>query len=221
MGLATAIGAEPDVELVGEAGDGEACLELLRTLAPDILLLDIALPRLDGFEILRWARLHRPSLRTIVLSMYAECAFAERARHLGAAAFIAKEDALSELQNALRHDDGSFYRSAAVVRNEAAAHRAGDDRSTPADDAAGLGLLALSPTERRIMGLLGQSMTSREIALRLGISARTVQTHRTHITEKLGVRGSHRSGEMHALDQAARRAFGMGPCVDAKSRRQQ
>ncbi len=211
MGLVTALAAESDLEVVGEAGDGEACLALLRTLTPDILLLDLALPRIDGYEVLRWARIHRPALRTIVLSMYAEQAFAERARELGAAAFIAKEDALCEVQAALHSSADRFYASASLARNPIFGMAGVPDRGPAGGDGAaaattdsrnsdpsgfGARLLALSPTERLVMGLLARSLTSREIASRLEISPRTVQTHRAHIVDKLGVRGSNRLLEL-------------------------
>lgn len=188
-GLRAALSAEPDVEVVGEACNGLECLALLESLAPDVVLLDLALPGIDGYEVLRWARERLPRLRAIVLSMYSEWPFAARARSLGAAGFIAKEDALGEIRAALDHAAGGFYASASVKPAEvcpsARDGAAMEDR-----------LQALSPTERRVMGLLSQSLTSREIAGRLGISHRTVQTHRDHIAEKLGLHGVNRLMEL-------------------------
>jgi DNA-binding NarL/FixJ family response regulator len=188
-GLRTALSGEADVEIVGEACNGSECLTMLEALAPDVVLLDLALPGIDGYEVLRWAHERMPGLRSIVLSMYSEWPFAARARSLGAAGFIAKEDALSEIRAALRHAPETFYASASV-------RPARGGRFVGAGVAIEDRLQALSPTERRVMGLLSQSLTSREIAGQLGISFRTVQTHRAHIAEKLGLHGVNRLMEL-------------------------
>jgi len=189
VGLRAALASEPAIEIVGEACDGRECIAMLQSLVPDVVLLDLALPGLDGYEVLRWARERQPGLRAIVLSMYSEWPFAERARALGAAGFIAKEDALSEIHAALTHDRATFYASASMNR-----------APVPAVAGCGAGiddrLHALSPTEQRVMGLLSQSLTSREIAERLGISHRTVQTHRAHIADKLDIHGVNRLMEL-------------------------
>lgn len=191
IGLRTALANEPAIEVVGEACDGRECIAMLQSLMPDVVLLDLALPGIDGYEVLRWAHERQPRLHAIVLSMYSDWPFAERARALGAVGFIAKEDALSEIHAALTQDRATFYASASVTRKPMPAI---------ADSGAGAGiddqLNALSPTERRVMGLLSQSLTSREIAERLGISHRTVQTHRAHIADKLGIHGVNRLMEL-------------------------
>ncbi len=186
VGLATALAKDPTLEIVAEASNAEEGIAALRDLAPDVLLLDIALPGRDGFAVLEWGQGRFPDLHVVVLSMYAERAFAERAKALGARAFIAKEDALGEIVAALAVPPGGFHTSESV--GPADAHGA----------AAGLGLkaAALSPTERDIMRLLGQGLTSRMIGERLGISPRTVQTHRNNIADKLEVRGVNRLMEI-------------------------
>jgi DNA-binding NarL/FixJ family response regulator len=188
-GLRAALAEHPTVEVVGEAANGRDCVGMLLSLEPDVLLLDLALREMGGYEVLAWIRVHQPALRTLVLSMYSEPAFAERARVLGAAGFIAKEDALTEIHAALEHRRDAFYASASV---RIAPRKAGPTALAGFDER----LLALSPTERRVMGLLSQSLTSREIAEHLGISLRTVQTHRTHIADKLDVHGVNRLMEL-------------------------
>ncbi len=189
VGLRAALAEHPAFEVVGEAADGRDCLAMLRSLEPDVLLLDLTLREVGGYEVLAWARAHQPALRILVLSMHSEPAFAERARKLGAAGFIAKEDALTEIHTALEHPPDAFYASASVKiapRSARTTALAGFDER----------LLALSPTERRVMGLLSQSLTSREIAEHLGISLRTVQTHRANIADKLEVHGVNRLMEL-------------------------
>lgn len=189
VGLRAVLAEHPAVEVVGEAEDGRDCLSMLQSLEPDVLLLDLALRAMGGYEVLAWIRAHRPGLRTFVLSMYSERAFAERARALGASGFIAKEDALSEIHAALEHPRDVFYASPSVRMTP---RKAGAVELARFDER----LVALSPTERRVMGLLSQSLTSREIAERLGISLRTVQTHRAHIADKLDVHGVNRLMEL-------------------------
>ncbi|MCO5120805.1 MAG: response regulator transcription factor [Burkholderiaceae bacterium] len=188
MGLRTALLDESSVEVVGETADGASCIERLRNSPVDVLLLDITLPVVDGYAVLAWVAGHQPALHSIVLSMHSDLAFADRARALGARGFIAKEDALSEIHAALAHPADRFYASASV--RELARRR-------PADPVGnGAGILALTPTERRIMALLAESLTSREIAARLGTSFRTIQTHRSNIVEKLELHGANRLMEL-------------------------
>lgn len=188
VGLRTALLDESSVEVVGETADGASCIERLRNSPVDVLLLDITLPVVDGYAVLAWVAGHQPALRSIVLSMHSDLAFADRARALGARGFIAKEDALSEIHAALAHPADRFYASASV--RELAQRR-------PADPVGnGAGILALTPTERRIMALLAESLTSREIAARLGTSFRTIQTHRSNIVEKLELHGANRLMEL-------------------------
>ncbi|MEZ5649595.1 MAG: response regulator transcription factor [Burkholderiaceae bacterium] len=200
MGLATALAADATLRLVGEASTAAECIERLVEHRPDVLLLDLALPDRDGYSVLEWVRTNRPRTQVIVLSMYAEWAFAERARTLGARAYIAKEDALGEIEAALGTAAGGFYTSESVI--------------APADDEDGHFIVGLSersgrlsPTELDIMRLLSHGLTSREIADRLGVSPRTVQTHRNNIAEKLGVRGEPADG---AGDPQPRALFACG-----------
>lgn len=185
IGLRTALERIENVCVIGETSDGEACVEALQSEQPDILLLDLALPGRDGYSVLEWARREQPGLRIIVLSMHSERAFADRARALGACAFIAKEDAMSEIATALTQPAGSFYASESVAAEPV-------DPQHQAEAELGTRLQALSPTERKVMSLLARSLTSREIAEQLGSSHRTVQTHRAHIAEKLGIQGVNR-----------------------------
>ncbi|MEZ5739326.1 MAG: response regulator [Burkholderiaceae bacterium] len=185
VGLRTALERIDNVCVIEETSDGEACVEALQRHRPDILLLDLALPGRDGFSVLEWAHGEQPALRIIVLSMHSERAFADRARALGASAFIAKEDAMSEISTALIQPVGGFYASESVAAQPG-------DPDHQAEAELGARLQTLSPTERKVMSLLARSLTSREMAEQLGSSYRTVQTHRAHIAEKLGVQGVNR-----------------------------
>lgn len=173
-------------EVVAEAGDGETCIMEIERLRPDILIADLAMPKRDGLAVLDWVAGNRPETACVVLSMHTDRAFVRQAEEKGARAFIAKEDAAGELIAALDALDGPFYLS-----------RSAGGRGTPVERLrADMGDLAkigsLTPAEREILRLVSDSLTSKAIADRLGISYRTVQNHRQHIVSKLGLKGANK-----------------------------
>ena len=171
--------------VVAEAGDGKTCISSAEITKPDVVILDLAMPELDGYEVLRWLGDHLPGTVVIIVSMHSSGAYAKKAKELGARAFVAKEDAASEIHNALITPVGVFYLSASV-----GGHRqfepALDASQTPRVD-----IQLLTPAEKRIFELVGRSMNSRQISNHLNISHRTVQTHRANISSKLGVTGQN------------------------------
>ncbi|WP_136660836.1 response regulator transcription factor [Nitratireductor sp. XY-223] len=186
-------------EVVAEASDGNSCITSLEITRPDVVVLDLAMPGVDGYQVLEWARDNMPSLIAVIISMHSSRAFATKARELGARAFVAKEDASDEIHNALLTPKGVFYLSASVGGK-------GLPVPDPTSEARGDGpdVGSLTPAERRVFDLVGQSLTSREIGKRLNLSYRTVQTHRQRINQKLGLAGpnslvrfalQYRSGE--------------------------
>ncbi len=172
----------PDFRIVGEAQNGTACIEMARMFRPDWALVDLAMPGKNGFEVLRAALDANIPTKFIVMSMYADAAYARMANDAGAFGFIAKEDALSELDQALLSPDGQFFESASVGRPTISPR---DPNSVETFD-------RLTPAERKILLYLGQGQTSREIADALEISPRTVQKHRQNMAEKLGLHGPNR-----------------------------
>lgn len=172
----------PDFRVVGEAHNGAACMELVRLFRPDWAVIDLAMPRKNGFEVLRDAFEADLPTKFIVMSMYADAAYARKASEAGAFGFIAKEDAMSELDQAIASPDGQFFESASVGRPTLAPL---DPDSVETTD-------QLTTAERKILLYLGQGHTSREIAEVLEVSPRTVQKHRQNMTEKLGLHGPNR-----------------------------
>lgn len=171
-----------DFDLPIETGDGESCLKLLLELKPDWAVLDLAMPGMTGFQVLESLTNRNIATNFIIMSMHAEKAYADRAEQLGAVAFIAKEDAISELDHALAASQDKFYRSGSVGK---ATINALETEATEK-------LSNLTPTERKIFNLLAHGLTSKEIGSTLSISARTVQTHRRNMTEKLDLHGPNR-----------------------------
>ncbi len=182
-GLRDIIEDSADFRVVAEAGDGISARRQIELTAPDIAVIDLAMPRMDGFELVAWAGRHRPALRCVIMTMYTEDEFLDRALELGAAGYLIKEDANDELLRCLQVvRDGGRFVSPTVGR-----HR---PRLSPTVDAAIVERLArLTPAQRRIMKYVGQYKTSKEIGRILNISYRTVQNHRANICRELDLEG--------------------------------
>ncbi len=184
-GLRMILEEQGGYEIIAEAGNGESCISTMEILAPDIAILDLAMPGIDGYEVLAWMGANAPATMGIILSMHSSRNYAMRAKDLGARAFIAKEDAGQELHNALQTPKGVFYLSASVGKNGQLVEpsdNAEDERDK---------LDTLTPAEMRVFELVGRSFTSRQIGDELGVSHRTVQTHRQRIVQKLGLNGAN------------------------------
>jgi two-component system response regulator NreC len=188
QGLVRAVEGMPGFAVVGEAGNGKEVLALLKTLQPDIVVLDISMPEMDGLEVMRAARRGSYEGAFVVLTMYREEEYFNEALDLGALGYLLKESATSDLLHCLRTvAEGKHYVSSEmtdhlVVRT---AKRDRLNRSIPS-------IATLSAMERRILRLVAANRTSREIAREIGISYRTVQNHRAHICEKLGLEGHNK-----------------------------
>lgn len=184
-GLRQVIEEEKGYEIVAETGNGESCISIIEMLKPDIVILDLAMPGMNGYDVLSWMKIHTPTTIGIILSMHSTRNYATRAKDLGARAFIAKEDAGQELHHALLTPKGVFYLSASVGNNGMTIGF--PDETLEEQDR----LDTLTPAEKRVFDLVGRSFTSRQIGEELGISHRTVQTHRQRIVQKLGLNGTN------------------------------
>jgi DNA-binding NarL/FixJ family response regulator len=172
----------PDIEVVGEAGDGLALLALVAANPPDIVLLDIGMPRMSGLEVVPHLSKINPSIRAVMLSIHRAEEYVIEAWRAGAAGYLLKDSAVPELEIALRAvARGERYLSPAV--SEAVVTNQRDRfRATTADT-----LALLTPREGEILQLVARGLTSKEIAQRLGISYRTVEVHRMHLMRRLDV----------------------------------
>jgi DNA-binding NarL/FixJ family response regulator len=185
-GLRKVIDESRGHRVIGEASDGETCIAQAELLKPDIVVVDLNMPGRNGFEVAAWVRGHLPACRTIVVSMYSNKEFVQQAMEVGASAFIAKEDADAELLKALDGGLTNFFLSSSAGRGESS------PRFGAHSDQKVLELVSsLTGTEKKVLRLIAQSMTSREIGKALGIGERTVHTHRQNIGTKLELKGSN------------------------------
>ena len=179
-GLKHLIEAQPDMQVVAMAPDGREAVRLAREAAPDVVLMDLSMPELNGADATRSILEREARCRVIVLSMYADRAYVRRALKAGASGYVVKRSAAKEVVEAIRAVyAGQRYLSpkvADVVIDDYAA----EDKQDP--------LARLSAREREVLQLLAEGRTGAEIATRLALSQKTVETYRARLVEKLGIR---------------------------------
>ena len=183
-GIRLLVGEVRGAEVLAETGDGHEALRLIRETGPDVALVDLAMPGLDGLEIAARARKDRPSTRVLILSMHADDEHVRRALLAGAAGYVHKSADKKELERALRTvARGELWLSSHVSRPIAETHIKGScDTGDEACD-------RLTPRQREVLRGIADGLLSKEIAARLGVSLKTVDAHRTELMRRLGIRG--------------------------------
>jgi DNA-binding NarL/FixJ family response regulator len=179
-GLKSLAEAEPGMEVVGIVGDGREAVKHARESRPDVVVMDMSMPELNGADATRAILQQQPGCRVIVLSMYVEREYVRRALKAGAMGYVVKRSAAKELVDAIRAvHAGQRYLSPRVadVVIEAGGADEGEDP-----------LAKLSMREREVLQLLAEGNTGAEIAKRLSLSQKTVETYRARLVEKLGIR---------------------------------
>jgi DNA-binding NarL/FixJ family response regulator len=171
------------IEIVGDAGDGKEALGLMAKLKPDLALLDISMPGLNGLEATMRATKEHPRTRVIMLSMHADEEFIQRAFQAGALGYLLKTAGLQELELAVRAvARGEAWISPAVSNKVIAIF--GGARKRPESSPG-----PLTSRQREILQLIAEGFSSKEIAERLDLSVKTVETHRTRLMDRLGIHG--------------------------------
>jgi two-component system response regulator NreC len=184
-GLRLLLSGQPDIHVIGEATDGRQAVSLARAACPDVVVLDISMPDLDGLEAAMLIRAECPQTQILILTMHESDAYFFRAVEAGAAGYLLKKVASEDLINAVRavaRGEAFFYPS--LARKLLDSYLSHGRAETPA---ARSEYGELSEREREIMFLLVRGLSNQEIADRLIISASTVQSHRSHILQKLGL----------------------------------
>ncbi len=182
-GLRMMLNAQPDIEVVGEASDGRQALAEALRLQPDVVLMDITMPELNGIEATRQIKRALESTRVLILTMHENEEYLFQVLRAGASGYILKEAADTELISAIRVVySGRFYMSPSaqtmMVGDYLLRVRSGEERDSYS---------ALTEREREILKLVAEGLTNNQIAERLFISPKTVDTHRTHIMDKLNL----------------------------------
>ena len=185
QGLRQIIEREGDLEVLTESGDGEAALENIVRLQPDVAVLDIDMPRINGLGVLRALREKQSLSKVILLTVHREEEFFNEALQLGADGYVLKDSAVEDIVLAIRAvSGGQNYVSPALT-----AYLFQQRQSQSGGRA--LGLKDLTSTEKQILKLIAEYQTNNQIAERLFISPLTVKTHRRNISSKLNLEGNH------------------------------
>lgn len=181
-GLRSLLDSIAGIEVIAEAGDGHAGLAAVLEHRPDVLITDVAMDGMNGLELAERVRAELPATRVIVLSMFSSEEYVVRALKAGASAYLLKDSATAELELAL----GAVARGE-VYLSPGASRRLVERVVRPTDAAAGP-LDALTPRQREILKLIAEGVHTKEIAYRLNLSAKTVESHRAQIMDRLGIR---------------------------------
>jgi DNA-binding NarL/FixJ family response regulator len=197
-GLRLVLDREPDIDVVGEAGDGHAAVEQTNVLEPDIVLMDVRMPHLDGIEATRRISSSQTATRVIVLTTFDEDEYVYDALKAGASGFLLKYAAADDLVHAIRVVAAGEAMLAPSVTRRLIETFARRDAQGPASS-----IVTLTVREREVLKLVAQGMSNSEIADALVLSRATVKTHVANILEKLDVRDrvqaaaiAHQSGLM-------------------------
>jgi DNA-binding NarL/FixJ family response regulator len=173
--------SQGDHKIVGEAGDGHTAVRLAKTHRPDVAILDVTMPELNGIETARLIVEASPKTRAIMLSMHADPAFVRAAFDAGASGYVLKESAFHELEAAIRSAiTGTRYLSPRLAADLKASNRPNWGPASPA-------VAELTRRERQILQLIGEAFSSPEIAEKLELSVRTIETYRQNMMNKLGL----------------------------------
>jgi DNA-binding NarL/FixJ family response regulator len=175
-GLRMLLDAQPDMTVVAEAADGMEALRRAHATQPDVAVIDLTMPRLSGVETLQRMRRELPATRLLVLTMHDDPAYARVAQAAGASGHVVKDSDSAQLLAAIR----AVHRGRTFVQ-------AGGETTLTVETNDGRGVPALSPREQQVLELLAHGHTNREIAARLALSVKTIETHRARLTDKLGL----------------------------------
>lgn len=182
-GLRILLERQPELEVVGEAADGQEAVRLAAKLNPNVVIMDVSMPGLNGIAATRKVKSQNETIRVIALSMHSDENFVAEMLKAGASGYVLKDSAFEDLVNSIRMVmKGQTYLSPAITGTivaEYVQHVKGKDLSVPG---------VLTDREKEVLQLLAEGKTTKEIAEILSCSSKTIEVHRSHIMEKLGLR---------------------------------
>jgi DNA-binding NarL/FixJ family response regulator len=179
-GIRALIEGEPGIEVIAETGDGHEALRIIGELHPNLVLLDITMPRINGFEVLEQITKQFPQTRVIILTVHEGTEYAMRALRAGAAGYLLKSAASKELEHAISAvAQGGTYLAHDISQKTLFEYA---QSGTPQDL-----LASLTSRQREILKLIAEGQSTKEIGNHLNISVKTVESHRGKLAEKLGI----------------------------------
>lgn len=179
-GLRGLLESQPDMEVVAEAGDGRAALQLVQETSPDVIVMDVVMPDLNGIEATRQVAVRSPGVKVIALSMYSDTRFITGMLSAGASGYVLKDCAIEELVQAIHTvAENQTYLSPGITQIVVRDYIDHLDKMRPS------AFSLLTAREREVLQLLAEGMTMKEIAYQLDLGVKTVETHRQQIMEKL------------------------------------
>jgi DNA-binding NarL/FixJ family response regulator len=175
---------EPDIEVVGEAETGRQAVQLTRKLRPSVVVMDIAMPLLNGLEATRQIRKSFPDTKVLILSAHSDDAYIEQASLLGAAGFLLKQTSSQELATAIRavHERKTFFGASILKRVQNRSQNSPGRDGTPKKKNN-----ILSSREMEVLQLIAEGKANKQLASELGVSFKTVDKHRQHLMSKLDI----------------------------------
>jgi len=183
-GFRSLLAHERDIEVVGEAETGRQAVQLTRKLRPAVVVMDIAMPLLNGLEATRQIRKDFPDTKVLILSAHSDDAYVEQAAVLGAAGFLLKQTSSHELATAIRNvDEGKTFFSAAIAKRVQDRNRGSLSRTGNLTKKSN----CLSSREMEVLQLIAEGKANKQVASELGVSFKTVDKHRQHLMSKLNI----------------------------------
>lgn len=182
QGLRALLEKTETIQVVAEADNGRMGVQLARQLAPDVVVMDVSMPDLNGIEATRQVRTQAPGARVVALSMHSDRRFVTEMLKAGASGYLLKDCAFEELIRAIETvAGGQTYLSPSVAANVV------DTLVNPQEAVGPAGAATLTPRQREVLQLLAEGLTTKQIACRLHLSGKTVETHRQQIMSRLDV----------------------------------
>ena len=181
LGLRSLLETEPDIQVVGEADNGEMTLKLVQELSPDVVIMDISMPDLNGIEATRRLLIKSPEVKVIALSMHSDSLFVLNMLKAGASGYLLKDCALEELVKAIR----TVVRQQTYLSPSISHLMIKDLASTSSGSISAYTVLTVR--ERQVLQMLADGQSTNQIAAALNISVKTVEAHRQQVMNKLGI----------------------------------
>ncbi|HEX4596739.1 MAG TPA: response regulator transcription factor [Burkholderiaceae bacterium] len=183
-GLRALLQAQPDIEVIGEAETGREAVQLARTLNPDVVLMDIAMPLLSGLEATRQIAKQVPSTRVLIVSSYSDDEYVHQLAEAGGAGYVLKQTTCADMVRAIHEaKKGNAFFSPAISRRLSDHYRESITRGTPVKERTDL----LTSRETEVLQLIAEGDSNKRIASELGIGIKTVERHRQRLMDKLGI----------------------------------